>query len=226
MTKERFSGRCDVVRETLAKVEALQQQFAGQLAPFDEAFARLLDEVRWPDAHVEKQRPARLLASPWLAHGLMMAMVAGCGGLAPRARDGATSVADATVDAPRIVLPDAPAADTRPREAGSLPQQSCQTDGGQPGSIDGGCDISVLTQEVSKVSGGLICHQSSSPADMAYAVVIDCNGQASELLVVTDQAPLLSGDARQAWLDSLANDRWPCLAGQSVQFTCTICLFP
>jgi hypothetical protein len=61
---------------------------------------------------------------------------------------------------------------------------------------------------------------------MAYAVEIDCDGRVIDLLYPSDRTPVLSGDARQAWLDSLANDRWVCFAGQSVQFTCMICLFP
>jgi hypothetical protein len=61
-------------------VESLQQQSARLLAPFDERFACLLDEVSWPDTHTTALRPARRLASPWLAHGLMMAMAAGCSG--------------------------------------------------------------------------------------------------------------------------------------------------
>jgi hypothetical protein len=57
-------------------------------------------------------------------------------------------------------------------------------------------------------------------------VVLDCDGRAIELLSLPSQTRLFTGDARQAWLDSLANDRWPCFAGQSVQFTCMVCLFP
>ena len=70
------------------------------------------------------------------------------------------------------------------------------------------------------------CQAVVDPSHGSYAVVIDCEGRAVELLRLPDQTPALSGDARQAWLDSLANDRWPCFAGQSIQFRCQVLLLP
>jgi hypothetical protein len=223
-------------REFGQAVEALHQQAANQLAPFDERFARLLDEVSWPDTHATAARPARRLASPWLAHGLMMAMATGCADSSLRsgARDAETPIADAAAEPARIVFPDGPSGtsvDTQPVEAHPLPYESCTADGGQNPALDASCDVNALTSAVSGAAGGATgwpCQASapSYPGQPTYAVVIDCDGRAIELLTLPNQTPLLTGDARQAWLDSLANDRWPCYAGQSVQFTCMVCLFP
>ena len=218
-------------REFGQAVESLQQQSANQLAPFDERFACLLDEVTWPDGHATALRPARRLASPWLAHGLMMAMATGCAGTGAGALDAAPPGADAATEPWPVIL-----LDTRldkpsdlpivaPADSASLPHDSCATDGGQTTSLDGSCDYYTLEQSVGWAVG-CCCGAISSSSDSGYAVVIDCDGRAIELLGLPNQTPLLSGDARQAWLDSLANDRWPCFAGQSVQFTCMICLFP
>jgi hypothetical protein len=215
-------------REFGQAVEALHQQAANQLAPFDERFGCLLDEVSWPDATA--QRPARRLASPWLAHGLMMAMATGCAGSG--AHDVKPPIADAAAEPGPIILLDVPIAtpvdtrtvDTQPVEAQPLTHE-CAADGGQNPALDASCDVNTLTSAVSGAVGWP-CHASSSPGQLTYAVVIDCDGRAIDLLNLPDQTPLLSGDARQAWLDALANDRWPCYAGQSVQFTCMICLFP
>lgn len=214
-------------REFGQAVEALHQQAANQLAPFDEGFACLLDEVSWPDAMA--QRPARRLASPWLAHGLMMAMATGCAGSGSGVYDAKPPIADAAAEPARIVLPDGPTTpvDTRPVEAQPLPHESCAADGGQSESLDASCEVNTLTDAVSRASGWpCYAYASPAPAGFAYAVVIDCDGRAIELLSLPDQTPWLSGAERQAWLDSLANDRWPCYAGQSVQFTCMVCLFP
>ena len=131
-------------------------------------------------------------------------------------------------DVPPIVFLDGPIpprVDTRPVDTQPLPQMSCPQDGGQTASLDASCDAYALEDAVSRATGWT-CRAFQSTADPAYAVVIDCDGRAIELLSLPDQTPLFSGDARQAWLDAMANDRWPCFAGQSVQFTCMICLFP
>jgi radical SAM superfamily enzyme YgiQ (UPF0313 family) len=213
-------------REFGQAVEALHQQADSQLAPFDERFACLLDEVTWPDAHATVQRPSRRLASPWLAHGLMMAMATG--GACAGTHEANRPIADAAAEPVRFVFPDAPIVtpvDTRPVDVQPLPHESCTSDGGQGPSLDASCDIYALEDAIRRATGWG-CNARLSSADGTYAVVIDCDGRAIELLRLPDQTPLLSGDARQAWLDSLASDRWPCFAGQSVQFMCPVCLFP
>jgi radical SAM superfamily enzyme YgiQ (UPF0313 family) len=213
-------------REFGQAVEALQQRSGSLLAPFDERFAGLLDHVAWPGAHTTAERPARRLASPWLAHGLMMAMAASCAACSSsgtRARDGA-QLADAAPEIPRIIISDSPVehpVDTNSVEAQPLTHE-CSGDGGAGGAVDGACDETGLGNAVTRVTGWL-CRPTQSGE---YAVVIDCDGRAIDLLSLPAQTPLLSGAERQAWLDSLANDRWPCFAGQSVQFSCPICLFP
>ena len=140
------------------------------------------------------------------------------------------SLVGAAAEPARIVLPDGPVTtpvDTRPVEAQPLPHESCAADGGQSESLDASCEVNTLTNAVSRAAGWpCYAYASPAPAGFAYAVVIDCDGRAIELLSLPDQTPWLSGAERQAWLDSLANDRWPCYAGQSVQFTCMVCLFP
>jgi methylmalonyl-CoA mutase cobalamin-binding subunit len=212
-------------REFGQAVEALHQQAANQLAPFDERFACLLDEVSWPDTHATAQRPARRLASPWLAHGLMMAMATGAAGSGSCAHDPNPPIADAATEPVYIVLPDGPVGTPVPVDTQPLPHMTCTPDGGQSTSLDASCDFSTLANAVRQATNWY-CDAIPSTSDAAYAVVIDCDGRAIELLTLPGQTPLLSGAERQAWLDSLANDRWLCFAGQSVQFTCMVCLFP
>ena len=217
-------------REFGQAVEALQQQAASDLGPFDERFARLLDEVAWPESHATVVRPARRLASPWLAHGLMMAMATGCAGSSTSANDANRPIADAAAEPSRTInldLPFALPADTRAADTQPLPQMDCTGDGGQPAALDASCDVNKLGRAL-RVPETSWCdgYPTSSSMAAAYAVVIDCDGRVIELLKLPEQTPLFSGAERQAWLDSLANDRWPCFAGQSVQFSCMVCLFP
>ena len=210
-------------REFGQAVEALAQQATNRLAPFDERFACLLDHVSWPGTSAAADRPARRLASPWLAHGLMMAMATGCASSPSGAHDANPPIDQAPADTTRIVLLDVPfatRADTQP-----LPSMSCTPDGAQNASLDASCDVAPLEAAVSRVMNGA-CSAHVSSSNPNYAVVIDCDGRVVELLTLPDQTPMLSGTERQAWLDSLANDRWPCFAGQSVQIMCLVLLLP
>ena len=195
----------------------------SQLAPFDERFACLLDEVSWPDAHATAQRPARRLASPWLAHGLMMAMATGCAGsgaqppIVDAAAERSSHHSSRRARRHAEWIRNRWRHDRRTRRARPM--------AGRANPWTASCDVNRLEDAVSRVAGWS-CEANGLPTGLAYAVVIDCDGRAIELLYPSDRTPLLSGDARQAWLDSLANDRWVCFAGQSVQFTCMICLFP
>ena len=97
--------------------------------------------------------------------------------------------------------------DTRPVDVQPLPHESCAADGAATASLDASCDAYTLEDAVRRAtSWGCNAHVSS--AGSAYAVVIDCEGRAIELLSLPNQTPLLSGDERQAWLDSFPNDRW------------------
>jgi hypothetical protein len=200
-------------REFGQAVEALHQQAANRLAPFDERFACLLDEVSWPGTDAAAQRPARRLASHWLAHGLMMAMATGCASSPSGEHDANPPIV--FLDGPIVTRPD-----TQP-----LPSMSCTPDGAPNASLDASCDVATLEEAVNRVMNGA-CSAHVSSSDPNYAVVIDCEGRVVELLTLPDLTPLLSGAERQAWLDSLANDRWPCFAGQSVQIMCWVLLLP
>jgi hypothetical protein len=46
-------------------------------------------------------------------------------------------------------------------------------------------------------------------------VVVDGEGK-----VIDNSIPFGTADGKQAWLDSLADYRWPCLAGQKLFFSC------
>ncbi|MBN2577197.1 MAG: hypothetical protein JXP73_21730 [Deltaproteobacteria bacterium] len=105
-------------------------------------------------------------------------------------------------------------------EAQPLPHEECPQDGGQSGSLDASCDVARLEDAVSRAAGWR-CEANGLSEALTYAVVIDCEGRAIDLL-----GPMFPEGKRQAWLDSLANDRRACFAGQSVQFTCKIYLFP
>jgi methylmalonyl-CoA mutase cobalamin-binding subunit len=208
-------------REFGQAVETLQAQSARRLAAFDERFARLLEEVSWPGTSAGLPRPARRLASPWLAHGLAMAIAAGCAS-SPTSMQDANPPDDRSVpeDSHQFVFPDGAFA---PLDTPPLPHETCAADGGQDEPVDASCEVYTLEDAVNQVTG---CQAVVDPSHGSYAVVIDCEGRAVELLRLPDQTPALSGDARQAWLDSLANDRWPCFAGQSIQFRCQVLLLP
>ena len=208
-------------REYGQAVEALAGQAANRLSPFDERFASLLDDVSWPGTH--PARPARRLSSPWLAHGLLMAMTAGCGAGSPGKHDANPPIFQFPDAGVTLVKSDAPLSakpDTQP-----IPlDASCGLGDAQTAAVDGSCNwFSTLADSVSPYTcGSMAIVQWDRPG--SYAVMIDCDGRAVELLSMLDQTPLLTGDARQAWLDSVANDRWPCLAGQTIQFMCYVSL--
>jgi hypothetical protein len=181
---------------------------------------RLPEEVSWPGAHAAAVIPARLLASNWLAHGLMMAMATGCAGGTGGTPDARPPVDAQSPETTHILIPDGPI-----RAPVDTQHESCTPDGGQNISLDASCNDYVLGDAVTRATDRG-CMPMATTYDPSYAVVIDCEGRAVELLHLPDNTRLLTGDARQAWLDSLANDRWPCFAGQSVQFGCVIVLFP
>jgi hypothetical protein len=86
------------------------------------------------------------------------------------------------------------------------------------------CDQSTLWNVVSQSAvstlGDYICEASLGPitdggtANGGY-IVLDSEGR------VIDNSVFAADEfAKQAWLDSLAYYRWPCLAGESIPFTC------
>jgi hypothetical protein len=49
-------------------------------------------------------------------------------------------------------------------------------------------------------------------------IVLDSTGRVVDNTGTTYQ----STSSKQAWLDSLANDRWTCLAGQTIPYQCAV----
>ena len=118
-------------------------------------------------------------------------------------------------DGQAISVPDARLADSGAGDTGSK------------AALDAMCDPQSIWQAVSAglpvTDGG--CYL--TPTDSAghfiginYIwgnIVLDSEGR------VTDNTGYyLSAEQRQAWLDSVANDRWPCLADQTLVYSCFI----
>ncbi len=89
------------------------------------------------------------------------------------------------------------------------------------GGDDGVCDTSTLWRAIGTAGGYLSCQQASpdlAPTEHLGpgrgAVVLDADGR------VIDNTGL-GGAAKQDWLKGLASQRWPCLAGQTVGYSCS-----
>jgi hypothetical protein len=77
---------------------------------------------------------------------------------------------------------------------------------------DASCDTARLWDAVSLASGMGRCW----PGETGWGtVVIDSDGRVIDNSIFLDDA-----DLRRAWLESLADDRWPCLAGQTLRYWC------
>jgi hypothetical protein len=165
------------------------------------------------------QPSARSLPSRWLAGAIFVAITAACD-QSPLTRPGldagvvtdtaSVSAQEPGKDAPPpdqatvLMLPDVPGRDT------NVP-----------------CTVESLgSAAMSAVRGGVQCDiLSTRPSDKPdYAVVIDSEGRAVELIHPSDKSPVLTGATRQAWLEAMSSTRWPCLAGQSVTFACVVLL--
>jgi hypothetical protein len=73
------------------------------------------------------------------------------------------------------------------------------------------------------------CHEldpMSSNLQGGVVMVLDSDGQVVGLRSADPNEAPLSQETLDAALASLANDRWPCLAGQTVRFFCTSSLIP
>jgi hypothetical protein len=91
---------------------------------------------------------------------------------------------------------------------------------GASGAAGNPCDLAAFYDAIVRGAGvfAQCSYPDSDPAgDAAYPVhgtiVIDDNGR------VIDNT-FLTGTAKQEWLDGLANERWVCLAGQSIGYHC------
>jgi hypothetical protein len=82
---------------------------------------------------------------------------------------------------------------------------------------DASCDLGQLQQAAIDGGGFVLCEMfvdgGSLGLPLVGEVVLDADGR------VIDNTRLY-GEAKQTWLSSLANDRWPCLAGQTIPYYC------
>jgi hypothetical protein len=82
------------------------------------------------------------------------------------------------------------------------------SDGAVPASPDAPCDTAALWAAITyRPNPFTSCFPTRDGDRWWWEVVLD------------DNTGLL-GAGKQAWLDSLANERWPCLAGQTLRYTC------
>jgi len=103
-----------------------------------------------------------------------------------------------------------------------LPDTAAPQSGDAPDTL---CDTDALAKQVAHGLGAAFCDLVSSPDDGTTLVVLDGEGRAINLVRLPDRQPVLTGSSLQAWLDSVANMRWPCLAGQEVAFSCGFTLY-
>ncbi|HEU5072654.1 MAG TPA: hypothetical protein VFU02_00740 [Polyangiaceae bacterium] len=90
---------------------------------------------------------------------------------------------------------------------------------------DGGdtCGVASLLEAVTRQVGGVTaCWEASAVLDSDEelgprrgAVVIDDEGRVVD---ITGR----EGEAKQQWLDEMAAQRWPCLAGQTIGYQCAL----
>jgi len=83
------------------------------------------------------------------------------------------------------------------------------------------CDAATLWRDIGTADGYLVCRPANPNLDPAEkrgpgrgAVVLDGDGR------VIDNTGL-DGDAKQAWLAQLADQRWPCMAGETLGYSCS-----
>ena len=227
-------------------IEMLAQQMTVALEPSDRALAALLDGVAWWPMSDRTLPSSRGLPSRWLAGTIFMTLAAGCDhtalsqhGSSP-ADAGRVTISDAAVPSDSLPAPDLAGglhADAAPDEGvggqvlldlGSLPASA--PDGQEalrPDSDAGLCDAMALGNAARNAPGGLGCDiLEPATADLAnYAVVIDASGRVVDLISMPKGTSALTGSARQAWLDAMSSTQWPCLAGQTVTFSCMVLLY-
>ena len=93
-------------------------------------------------------------------------------------------------------------------------------DGEVLASSDASCDVAGLWRAISEAAR-VIGYCFLTPAGNDGSVIITAWGEViidSEGRVIDNTR--LSSASKQAWLSSLADYRWPCLAGQSLQYSC------
>jgi radical SAM superfamily enzyme YgiQ (UPF0313 family) len=212
-------------------IETLAQRTAQTLAPFDRQLAHLLDEISWPSTIAETVRPSRRLIPRWFAGTVFMAMTATCSrsglhsGTSPGADAALPTISDAAIGPPDTMRDAVLSPDLQRGDASPAVDALANMDGVGSGTFDGLCDLEKAGASVAAAVQSERCDVVPTKDYASDAVVVDGEGRFVELLNVVSGTPALTGAARQAWLNSVANDRWPCLAGQTVYFSCMMLLY-
>jgi hypothetical protein len=90
---------------------------------------------------------------------------------------------------------------------------------GAAGADQGNCDPFLLWQAITRWAGAVSCDLVDPPPEgdmvdrLHGAVTLDEQGR------VVDNTGLTGAD-KQAWLDALADQRWPCIAGSTFGYSC------
>ena len=223
-------------------VEGIAQGLAARMASLDRQVGRLLDEVDGPDP-AGLPTPSRSLnrfASLFLAGSVLIALAGGCGSShAPSTRLDAAELDGQRDLPPRSTLPDATDAaepdgkrDLAP--ISTLPDATGADDVQQ--TVDGAecsdIDRNIQLQDVI-ATGHLnysdLCNELSPMAGAAYGgifLILDSEGRVVGLRPADPNSAPFSQDVLDASLAAMVNDRWPCLAGQTVRFVCMSSLIP
>ena len=212
-------------------LEGIAQDLAMRMAPLDQQVGRLLDEVdaSEPAGSPAASRSLNRFASPFLTGSMLMALAGGCG--SPSTPSDVAQL-DGNLDLPAaLVLPDASA--DRPATS-TVPDARAVEEAGQPtdgAACSGSERYSELLDAMAKgyLKYSDYCHEldpMSSNLQGGVVMVLDSDGQVVGLRSADPNEAPLSQETLDAALASLANDRWPCLAGQTVRFFCTSSLIP
>jgi anaerobic magnesium-protoporphyrin IX monomethyl ester cyclase len=219
-------------------VEALVAELNARLRPVDADLAALVDEAGC-EIGTSTQLRAELLrpSSSLLTTALLVVMSASCSRntlKAPSRADASfgapdTSVlvdvakptgADASSDAQAQVAPDGPTLpDARLDLAGDTNISPGDAVVAIPDTYPGQevqCDTNALWKAVTAASGGDECYADPSMPEGSPQLVVDADGK------VVDNTGISSTKVKQAWLESVAQSRWPCLAGQTVRYQCLV----
>ena len=87
---------------------------------------------------------------------------------------------------------------------------------------DAACDTGKLWNALADAALGVARLGSCAPATIGTSaegeIVLDSEGR----VIDNTGQRYRATSSKQAWLDSLANDRWPCLAGQTIPYQCIV----
>ncbi len=165
--------------------------------------------------------------SSWLMLGVLAVCCGGESKSRSSAGDGkATATGGTSSSSGGAPAGDAPAGDAPAGDAPAGDGQAgsacvCTIVFSGAGGKDGDCDPATLWRALGTAGGFLVCREASphldpteKPGPGRGAVVLDADGR------VIDNTGL-EGAAKQAWLDDLAAQRWPCLAGETLGYSCS-----